>query len=319
MERAFDRGQRVAKTKAQKQETLFETFETDAAFKQETQGYPDVTDWPMIDRLRFEKELTGYWLSMHPVEVHPELVAKHASVTVAGLAQCEEHSRVAIAAVVTGKRVVKTKTDRFMGILQLEDATGKFEAVLFPGRPNRKGQFEQGPFELFQAECEPDLVALFVGQVEFREQRRQSRPPAEGEEDSVEPADLGGDDEGTPVIQQEEQVVRLPSLQISSVIPMSLVSERLTRDITLALSVEEVADQLPRMQSLFAENDGDCPVTVLVHLPDGVALTLQLGSRWKVRPTSELLAELRRLWGADRVIVHASDPLEVGRERQRAG
>ena len=319
MERAFDRGQRVAKTKAQKQETLFETFETDAAFKQETQGYPDVPDWPMIDRLRFEKELTGYWLSMHPVEVHPELVAKHASVTVAGLAQCEEHSRVAIAAVVTGKRVVKTKTGRFMGILQLEDATGKFEAVLFPGRPNRKGQFEQGPFELFQAECEPDLVALFVGQVEFREQRRQSRPPAEGEEDSVEPADLGGDDEGTPVIQQEEQVVRLPSLQISSVIPMSLVSERLTRDITLALSVEEVADQLPRMQSLFAENDGDCPVTVLVHLPDGVALTLQLGSRWKVRPTSELLAELRRLWGADRVIVHASDPLEVGRERQRAG
>ena len=321
MDKAFDRGQRVARTKAQKQETLFETFEADASFLQETQGYPDVPDWPMTERLKAEKELTGYWMSMHPVGVHADLVGRHATVSAKDLAGVGEHSVVAIAAVVTGKRVVKTKAGKFMAILQLEDSTGKFEAVLFPGRPNRKGQFEAGPFEKFQAECEEDLVALFIGQVEFREQRRQSRPPAEtgGDEEGGEPAELGGDEEGA-VHAQEEQVVRMPSLQLANLIPMHLVSERLTRDITLALSVDQVQDQLPRMQSLFTENDGDCRVTVLVHLPDGVSLTLALGDRWKVRPTSQLVAELEALWGKERVIVRAGDALELGRtQMQRAG
>ncbi len=319
MDKAFDRGQRVARTKAQHQQTLFETFEADAGFRQETQGYPDVPDWSMTERLKAEKELTGYWMSMHPVQVHADLCARHATATASQLPTMAEKSDVAIAAVVVGKRVVKTKTGRFMAILQLEDATGKFEAVLFPGRPNRKGQFEAGPFEKFAAECEDDLVALFIGSVEFREQRRQNRPPADAEEEGGgDPTDLG-EDEGAVAPIQEEPVVRMPSLQISNVIPMALVSERLTRDITLGLAVDQAGNQLAAMENLFKENDGDCPVTVLVHLPDGVALTLALGQRWKVRPTPGLLSELERMWGKERVVVHAEDVLEYSRSRSGGG
>ena len=318
MDKAFDRGQRVARTKAQKQETLFETFEADANFMQETQGYPDVPDWPMQERLKAEKELTGYWMSMHPVGSHAELVNRYATVAAKDLATMEAHATVAIAAVITGKRVVKTKAGRFMAILQLEDGGGKFEAVLFPGRPNRKGQFESGPFEKFANECDDDLVALFIGQVEFREQRRQSRPPAEGEEEiGGEVADAGAeDDDGAVAHQQEEQVVRLPSLQVANMIPMHLVSERLTRDITLAVGVDQVQERIARMETLFKENDGECPVTVLVHLPDGVALTLALGERWKVRPTLHLITELEQLWGRERVLIHATDALTLGRNER---
>lgn len=322
MDKAFDRGQRVAKTRAQRQETLFATFDADESFRSETQGYGDVTDWEMTERLRYEKELTGYWMSMHPVGVHAELIARHATVTASGLPAREKGDQVAIAAVITGKRVVKTKTGRFMAILQLEDATGTFEAVLFPGRPNRKGQFEPGPFEKFGNECEDDLVALFIGTVEFREQRRQNRPANDGgDEDGGEPADLGGDD-GEPVVHQEEQVVRMPSLQVAAMVPMPLVTERLTRDITVALSADALpsGDSIARMESLFKENDGDCPVTVLVHLPDGVALTLALGDKWKVRATSRLVADLEALWGKERVVVHAEDALTLGRQQfSRAG
>ena len=45
LERAFERGHRLAKNKEQSQTSLFATFEQDAAFKEETQGYADVPDW----------------------------------------------------------------------------------------------------------------------------------------------------------------------------------------------------------------------------------------------------------------------------------
>ena len=324
MDKAFDRGQRVAKTKAQQQQTLFETFEQDASFMAETQGYADVPDWPMTERLKYEKELTGYWMSMHPVGVHAPLIARHATTTAKEIHTLTKGDQVAIAAVVVGKRVVKTKAGRFMAILQLEDASGRFEAVLFPGRQNRKGQFESGPFEKFGSECEDDVVALFVGTVEFREQRRQSRPPADGEEDVVTAADLGTDDDDAVAVPhpQEEQVVKVASLQVSGMVPIDLVSERLTKDITVALALDATADQLqarlPRMESLFKEFDGECPVTVLVHLPDGVALTLALGQRWKVRPTLELVTRLNDLWGPERVVIHAEDALSLGKVDNRS-
>ncbi len=324
MDKAFDRGQRVAKTKAQKQETLFATFEQDASFMAATQGYPEVTDWDMTERLRYEKELTGYWMSMHPVAVYAELSTRYATTTAGELPGMAKGDQVAIAAVVVGKRVVKTKTGRFMAILQLEDASGRFEAVLFPGRPNRKGQFEPGPFEKFGNECEDDLVALFIGSVEFREQRRASRPPGDGgDEETLDPAAVDGDEEGG-VVAQEEQVVRMPSLQVAAMIPMGLVPERLTRDITIAWSVARMPAPtvVAEMENLFKENDGDCPVTILVHVPDGVALTLALGDKWKVRATAKLIGELQRLWGSEQVILHAQDPLLLGRQERgysRAG
>lgn len=324
MDKAFDRGQRVAKTKAQKQETLFATFEQDASFMAATQGYPEVSDWDMTERLRYEKELTGYWMSMHPVAVYAELSTRYATTTAGELPGMAKGDQVAIAAVVVGKRVVKTKTGRFMAILQLEDASGRFEAVLFPGRPNRKGQFEPGPFEKFGNECEDDLVALFIGSVEFREQRRASRPPGDGgDEEILDPAAVDGDEDGG-VIAQEEQVVRMPSLQVTAMIPMGLVPERLTRDITIAWSVARMPAPtvVAEMENLFKENDGDCPVTILVHVPDGVALTLALGDKWKVRATAKLIGELQRLWGSEQVILHAQDPLLLGRQERgysRAG
>ena len=324
MDKAFDRGQRVAKTKAQKQETLFATFEQDASFMAATQGYPEVSDWDMTERLRYEKELTGYWMSMHPVAVYAELSTRYATTTAGELPSMAKGDQVAIAAVVVGKRVVKTKTGRFMAILQLEDASGRFEAVLFPGRPNRKGQFEPGPFEKFGNECEDDLVALFIGSVEFREQRRASRPPGDGgDEEILDPAAVDGDEDGG-VIAQEEQVVRMPSLQVTAMIPMGLVPERLTRDITIAWSVARMPAPtvVAEMENLFKENDGDCPVTILVHVPDGVALTLALGDKWKVRATAKLIGELQRLWGSEQVILHAQDPLLLGRQERgysRAG
>jgi len=81
---------------------------------------------------------------------------------------------------------------------------------------------------------------------------------------------------------------------------------RMTRAVVIAVDVTDATD-IPRIaatEALFRENQGpDCPVRLLVHAPGDVLLSLALSDRWRIHPTRDVLAELRRIWGADRVHV----------------
>ena len=318
LERAAERGARTAKNKASAQLTLFADFAQDAAYQAQYEGYPDIPPWSMTERLRHEKELTGYWLSCHPVDVDKTVVARHATADSRKLLTIDKGNKVVIAAVIVGKRVVKTKSGKFLASLQLEDPYGRFEAVLFPGRPNRRGEQEAGAFEKYASICEPDLVALFVGTVEHRE-RRASRPPAGEEEGGGEgepPVDEDAGEAAHPIEEAKPEV--MPSLQISEVIPVDLASQRLTREITVALDVQGLERAvLDRLENLLKDQTrGSVPVSLAVHTPDGVGLTYALGDRWKIAPTPDLVERLGAICGSGRIMVRNRDPLmpeSVGR------
>ena len=309
-DRAFDRGHRLAKVREQNQQTLFATFETEESFKQETQGYPNVPDWSVEERLGFEKALTGYWMSSHPVTEHHGTLADVATHTAAQLAGVATGSPVAIAAVVLAKRVIRTKTGKTMAVLTMEDQFGRFEGVLFPGNANRRGEAQAGPYEKFGHDCEPDLVALFTGTVERRERRSNRPAPMAGDD-----VDLMSDgDEGAAPMVESPAPEELPSLRIANVVPAHLVIERLTREIVIAADTTTAADAatvkrlVAHTETAFKEHVGICPVGLQVHA-GGVMVTLALGERWKVHPSQELVGKLRAIWGPDRVQV-----VQAGRE-----
>ncbi len=314
-DRAFDRGNRLTRTRAQNQQTLFDTFESDAGFKEQTQGYGDAADWTVSERLAFEKALTGYWISSHPVAEHHAIlapVARHSTRDLAGLAT---GSPAAIAAVVLAKRVIRTKTGKTMAVLTLEDQYGRFEGVLFPGGANRRGETQAGAYERFGADCEPDLVALFSGTVERRERRAQRPAPGGGEEGELpgdEPGDAGLDAGGA----DEPKVEELPSLKISDVVPAHLVAERLTREIVVAVDASELTGDAAQArvagtETLLKENQGRCPVVFQVHTGNDVLLTVTPAAEWGLHPNAGALARLREIWGAGRVRTIASDRLEA--------
>jgi len=309
VDRAFDRGHTLAKVREQNQETLFGAFEQDDSFRQDTQGYPDVADFPAQERLAFEKALTGYWISSHPVSEHGTDIAQVTAVDYRSFAVLPSGSTTSIAAVVIGKRVIKTKTGRMMAILTLEDPFGRFEGVLFPGGRVIRGQAEPGPYEKFAAECSDDLVAVFTGKVERRQrQRRPVRPPQDGEEEL--PVDAGED---SAVVDAEPAAEEIPSLQIQEVIPATLISERLTRAIVLAVDAADVQDQqrMAATEALFREHPGLCPVRLLVHAPGEILLTLAMGDRWRIHPSRDLLAALRGIWGGERLHVQSTQAAQV--------
>jgi DNA polymerase-3 subunit alpha len=315
---AFDRGNRVTQAKAQNQQTLFATFETEESFRQETQGYPDLPDWSAQERLGFEKALTGYWISSHPVAEYRATLAAVPSVTASDLAGIATGSPATVAAVVLAKRVIRTKAGRTMAVLTLEDQGGRFEAVLFPGKDNRRGEAQPGAYEKFGADCEPDLVALFSGTVERRE-RRPQRPLLATEDGELPP---GEGEEGGGVIADAPATEELPSLKISDVIPAHLICERLAREIVISVDAATAGDAaavrrlIAPSETAFKEHPGACPVSVQVRTPGDVLLTLKLGERWRVHPAQELVGKLRAIWGGDAVrVVTEVQPVATGRER----
>ncbi len=88
-----------------------------------------------VDRkeaLAWERELLGLYLSDHPLTAHAELLTLAVSHTSITLAEASHEERVRVAGLVVAIRPFKTKTDKMMGFVTLEDLNGNIELVIFP-------------------------------------------------------------------------------------------------------------------------------------------------------------------------------------------
>jgi len=84
------------------------------------------------DMLNWERELIGLYLSDHPLSGHAELLTKAVSHNSITLNDAAHEERVRVAGMVTAVRPYKTKTDKMMGFVTLEDMQGNIELVIFP-------------------------------------------------------------------------------------------------------------------------------------------------------------------------------------------
>ena len=86
---------------------------------------------PQKQRLAWEKELLGIYLSDHPLK---EIAAKLGSFgsSIAQLETMTGSEKIKIAGVITAARKIMTKNKEPMMFLTLEDLTGKIEVIVFP-------------------------------------------------------------------------------------------------------------------------------------------------------------------------------------------
>ncbi|MDR3546769.1 MAG: DNA polymerase III subunit alpha [Candidatus Pacebacteria bacterium] len=86
----------------------------------------------ITDKLIWEKELLGIYVSGHPLDAHEATIAKSAT-TVAAINAEPQSGRPIILPVMIGEvRTVLTKSGDRMAFLRLEDKTGSIESVIFP-------------------------------------------------------------------------------------------------------------------------------------------------------------------------------------------
>ncbi|MCX6066055.1 MAG: OB-fold nucleic acid binding domain-containing protein, partial [Chloroflexi bacterium] len=84
------------------------------------------------EALNWERELIGVYLSDHPLSAYAELLTQAVSHNAATLLDAPHEERVRVAGMVVSSRPYKTKTDKMMGFVTLEDLFGNLELVIFP-------------------------------------------------------------------------------------------------------------------------------------------------------------------------------------------
>ncbi len=96
---------------------------------------PKLEEYGLRERLSMEKEVTGLYLSGHPVRDYQSVIDKLHSLTVAEIKQLGSDGAdksIQLVAIVLTKRMKTTKNSDIMAFVTLEDTTGSIESLVFP-------------------------------------------------------------------------------------------------------------------------------------------------------------------------------------------
>ncbi len=113
--------------------SLFSVMPEADTLKSATIDLPDIPEWTDKERLEFEKETVGFYITGHPLDDYRDEIKAVADVTSARLAGCRDGSPVRIGGLVRTLKEHKSKRDERMGFITLEDISGGVvEVVVFP-------------------------------------------------------------------------------------------------------------------------------------------------------------------------------------------
>ncbi len=118
---------------------------------------PDET-FEKAQRLAFEKEMLGLYVSDHPLMGLEGALRRKAEVSIADLEEAEDGESVTVGGVITGLQRKWTKKGDLMGVLTLEDLTDSVETMVFPRTFADYGHL-----------LEDDRVAVVRGRVDKRD------------------------------------------------------------------------------------------------------------------------------------------------------
>ncbi len=109
--------------------------------------------------MEFEKEVIGFLISRNPMDKHAQVIQEKVSKRFGEIAEADVEKTFIFAGMVTKVKIVKTKKDNSdMAFMQINDATGSIEVVVFPKT-----------YKAIKDVCQQNSVCLFKGKVTERE------------------------------------------------------------------------------------------------------------------------------------------------------
>ncbi len=113
--------------------SLFDNFEDN---DNEKQLISPCADFPITEKLAMEKEMTGMYLSGHPVSKYDDLLKKVKTDKISQVADSEsprytDGDKVNVVGVISGVKIRTTRNNQTMATAFLEDKTGIIEVVVF--------------------------------------------------------------------------------------------------------------------------------------------------------------------------------------------
>ena len=135
------------------------TDDTSAADSYEIKPCPEYTHAELLQQ---EKEVSGLYLSGHPLDAYREQSAQFATHTIKALtgedANVPDNSHVRIVCTIVKSKMVTTKTNSMMAYTSVEDLTGTMEVIVFPRT-----------LETFRDVLHDNAVVVIEGRLSIRE------------------------------------------------------------------------------------------------------------------------------------------------------
>jgi DNA polymerase-3 subunit alpha len=152
------------------QYSIFDLMETPE--EAEEPDMPDKENYSASERLEYEKEVMGIYISGHPFDEHEEKAKKYATCTIEELSYWKGSAPAKVGGIILSVTDKLTRAGKPMGIINFEDSDGTVEMVSFPGAWEAvKGQIQVG---------KPDLAEGKMGDREPRSFILDKLTPLEG-------------------------------------------------------------------------------------------------------------------------------------------
>jgi DNA polymerase-3 subunit alpha len=147
--------------------SLFDLSDDSGNYIEEKRELPPIEEYPLRLKLAYEKEITGIYITGHPLDDYRSILDQIPFNTQKIMDQMddEDHGmsldgrQVAMGGILTEVKGKATKKGAYMGFITLEDLTGSIEGLIFPK-----------VFERIQGTIAEDDVVVVTGKISIREE-----------------------------------------------------------------------------------------------------------------------------------------------------
>ncbi len=218
---------------------------------------PDAAPWTDQERLGYEKEVLGFYVTGHPLRLFASVLSRFSDTTAASSSE-KVGREVRIGGLITALRETRTRRGQTMAFGTLEDLEGSFDLVIFAEPYARSRELLKRAMEADSA-GDGAMPLLVSGTLESLD------PPKVLVRDAFEIADA--------------------EANLAARVRIRVEAEEASRDRMLAL------------RRLLESHAGDCDVLLHLLIPGESETVMSLGGGRGVDPNDELVVAVNGLFG----------------------
>ena len=159
LDQALEHASTIQRNKREGQTSLFDLAPEDTATEEANSfGFtiPQKPEWSQNELLHYERELTGFYITDHPLNRHRMAITHFSTCSTQGLREIKDEREMKLCGVISHIKITTTKKGNRMAYVQLEDLQGTVEAIIFPET-----------FKNHESILTPDSVIRLTGTVDL--------------------------------------------------------------------------------------------------------------------------------------------------------